>query len=55
MSEERRIDYIKHIQSQKKKDMEESEMPVLNPEGIRLAEEKRFTFDVINTPVDPLR
>ena len=26
-----------------------------NPEERRLAEEKRFTFDIINTPVDPLR
>lgn len=33
----------------------EAEMLPLDPEGKALAEHKRFTFDVIETPVDPLR
>ena len=30
-------------------------LPPLNPEGEALAEHKRFTFDIVETPVDPLR
>lgn len=43
------------IQDQKQKDLLKDEMLPLDPEGRRLAEHKRFTFDVIETPVDPLR
>ena len=43
------------IQREKIKDIEKEELQPLNPEGEALAEHKRFTFDIVNTPVDPLR
>lgn len=43
------------IQNQKAKDIVKEELHPLNPEGGALAEHKRFTFDIIDTPVDPLR
>lgn len=43
------------IQSQKAKDMAKEELHPLDPEGDALAEHKRFTFDIIDTPADPLR
>lgn len=43
------------IQGQKDRDIQKREAQPLDPEGKTLAEHKRFTFDVINTPVDPLR
>lgn len=46
---------MEQIQDQKQKDLQNEELIPLNPEGRRLAEHKRFTFDVIETPVDPLR
>lgn len=53
--EERDINVIDTIQRQKEKDLEGQEPQPLNEEGAKLAEEKRFTFDVINVPNDPLR
>lgn len=43
------------IQREKTREIEKKEMMPLDPEGERLAEHKRFTFDIVNTPVDPLR
>ncbi len=43
------------IQSQKSKDIEDDGLQPLDAEGRVLAEHKRFTFDIIDTPVDPLR
>ena len=43
------------IQSQKAKDIEDDGLQPLDAEGRALAEHKRFTFDIIDTPVDPLR
>jgi len=46
---------IDAIQKVKAKEIESKVLQPLDPEGKRLAEHKRFTFDIINTPVDPLR
>ena len=43
------------IQAQKKRDIERHGQPPLDDEGKALAEHKRFTFDVIDIPSDPLR
>lgn len=51
----RDIRTMEQIQDQKKRDLAKENLIPLNPEGRRLAEHKRFTFDVIETPVDPLR
>ena len=51
----RRLDDMATILSEKAKDIEKKETPALDPEGKALAEHKRFTFDIIDTPVDPLR
>lgn len=51
----RSIEEIKNIQMQKAKEISSKPVPPLNDETKALAEHKRFTFDIINTPVDPLR
>ena len=51
----RDLDTMAQIMEQKERDIEREGQPPLDPEGKRLAEEKRFTFDVIDTPSDPLR
>lgn len=51
----RDINVIDAIQKQKTKELEGKSIPPLDPEGIRLAEHCRFTFDIIDTPVDPKR
>lgn len=43
------------IQAQKEKDIAAAELMPLDGEGNKLAEGKRFTFDVVATPTDPLR
>lgn len=43
------------IQLQKQKDIDAEKQIPLDAEGKKLAEAKRFTFDIIETPVDPLR
>lgn len=43
------------IQAEKDKEIAAQEAPALNAEGQVLGEGKRFTFDVIDTPSDPLR
>lgn len=50
-----RLEAIQAIQAEKAKEISKKEPLPLDPEGIALAEEKRFTFDIVNTPVDPLR
>lgn len=51
----RDLDTMTTIIEQKEKDIEASELQPMNPEGKYMAEHKRFTFDVINVPTDPLR
>lgn len=43
------------IMDQKDNDIAKLGQPALDPETLKLAEYKRFTFDVIAVPVDPLR
>lgn len=54
----REINMMAHIQAEKEKeiDRELNGQPLtLNAENNTLAEGKRFIFDIIDTPVDPLR
>ena len=51
----RDLETMKTIQEERAKEMESEAMQPLDEEGKKLAEHKRFTFDVIDTPVDPLR
>ena len=52
----RELEVMNTIQNQKEKDINASEHPIpLDDEGKELAEKKRFTFDIINIPTDPLR
>lgn len=51
----RDLDTMAQIVNQKEKDIEASELQPMNPEGRYMAEHKRFTFDVVDVPTDPLR
>lgn len=51
----RDLDIMKTIIEQKEKDIEASQLQPMDSEGKYMAEHKRFTFDVINVPTDPLR
>lgn len=51
----RDIEVIEAIQTTRAKELKQEELHPLDPEGKALAEHKRFTFDIIATPVDPLR
>ena len=43
------------IMEQKQRDIDRDGQPEMDEETKRLAEYKRFTFDVIDIPTDPLR
>lgn len=49
------LEKISAIQDEKEREAGTQELKPLNPETKKLAEHKRFTFDVINVPTDPLR
>ena len=49
------LEIVRQIISQKDADIDAAGRPALTPEIRELAEDKRFTFDVMTTPVDPLR
>lgn len=51
----RELETMAAIQAEKAKDIDTQEQQPLDAEGVALAEHKRFTFDIIETPVDPLR
>lgn len=51
----RDINIITQIQTEKAKDIAKEQRQPLDKEGTKMAEHKRFTFDIIDTPVDPLR
>ena len=55
MSQTRDLDTMDAIMEQKDRDMARDGQPPLDPEHEALAEHKRFTFDVIAIPTDPLR
>ena len=52
---ERDINIMNDIQQQKEKDIERARMKELDPEGETMGEHKRFTFDLVDVPSDPLR
>lgn len=52
---ERDLDTMTTIQEQKERDLQGQALQPLDPEGCTLAEHKRFTFDVVDVPTDPLR
>ena len=49
------LNTIVTIQNEAEKEHELNAPLPLDAEGQALAEHKRFTFDVVETPVDPLR
>lgn len=51
----RDIKVMEEIMNERDKEIEREQQLPLDREGKELAEGKRFTFDVIDTPVDPLR
>ena len=53
--ESRDLEIMASIQTEKEKEIAAQPLQALNAEGVKLAEGKRFTFDVIDTPSDPLR
>ena len=52
---ERDLKVMTAILNEKEKEVEREEMQELDPEGKTMSEHKRFTFDIVDTPVDPLR
>lgn len=52
---DRDITVIDAIQAEKEKDIAKAGLQPLDPEGRKLAEHKRFTFDIVDAPADPLR
>lgn len=53
--EQRDLSIMDTIQKEKAKEIAVQELQPLDEEGKALAEHKRFTFDVVDTPTDPLR
>lgn len=51
----RELNVMDKIQEQKAKELDEKELQPLNPEGKEIAKHKRFSFDIVDTPDDPLR
>lgn len=51
----RDLDTMKVIINQKEKDIEAAELQPMDPEGKKMGEHKRFTFDMVDVPTDPLR
>lgn len=51
----RDLNTMNEIQNQKELDIAAAQLQPLDPEGKKLAEGKRFTFDIIAIPSDPLR
>lgn len=50
-----RLETMTLIQEEKAREIGSAQQPELDAETKKLAEHKRFTFDVIETPSDPLR
>lgn len=43
------------IQAEKTKDMQKKDLMDLDAEGIAVVEHNRYTLDIVDTPVDPMR
>lgn len=52
---EKRLEEMKSIMAEKDRELEGKQLPPLDPEGEELARHKRETFDIVDTPIDPLR
>ena len=52
---ERDLSTMEQIQTQKEKDLDRETLQPMDPEGVTMAEHKRFTFDLVDVPTDPLR
>lgn len=52
---EKRLEEMAAIMNEKGKEINDKALPPLDPEGKEVAKHKRETFDIIDTPVDPLR
>lgn len=52
---EKRLEEMAAIMNEKGKEINDKALPPLDPEGKEVAKYKRETFDIIDTPVDPLR
>ena len=55
MADVRDLDTMATIMDQKDLDLADDGLMPLDPETEKLAEHKRFTFDIIAIPSDPLR
>ena len=52
---EKRLEEMSAIMNEKGKEINDKALPPLDQEGKEVAKHKRETFDIIDTPVDPLR
>ena len=52
---ERDLATMDAIQKEKNREISQSDLQPLDAEGQYLAEHKRYTLDIIDTPTDPLR
>ena len=52
---EKRLEEMAAIMEEKGREINGKQLPPLDPEGKEVAKHKRETFDIIDTPVDPLR
>lgn len=52
---EKRLEEMQSIMTEKDRELKGKQLPPLDPEGEELARHKRETFDIIDTPIDPLR
>ena len=55
MTTTRDLNTMHSIQNEKAKELTKKEMQPLDPEGTAMAEHKRFSLDIVDTPTDPLR
>ena len=51
----RDLNVMGNIMDERDKEIVDDNLQPLDPEGIELAKHKRFTLDMVGTPVDPLR
>lgn len=51
----RELEVMESIQSQKTLDEKAKDLQPLDAEGKKMSEHKRFTFDIVDIPSDPLR
>lgn len=51
----RDLDVMTDIMKERDIEIVDDNLQPLDPEGVELAKHKRFTLDMVGTPVDPLR